>query len=131
MSSQFKNISVSAPSSSSGLVNPIPPPPFQKSVNQPKKTTSAGFSGSGILAGGPIEKVKESKKPVEVMTPLQPKILDFNYSRSLGIHNGVRMWMMDDDDDGESGEMLILMNDERNHGKTRKKGETSKAPRTA
>ncbi|KAI3816255.1 hypothetical protein L1987_15948 [Smallanthus sonchifolius] len=121
MSSQSKNIFVSAPSSSSGLNNPIPPPPsFQKNVNQPKKTVLAGFSGSGIPAGGPVfvsndeilnlssemkqqmeqqkktnlamfrelEKIKKSKKPVEVTTPLQPRILDFNYSGSSGIHKG-------------------------------------------
>ncbi|KAI3695246.1 hypothetical protein L1987_78238 [Smallanthus sonchifolius] len=122
MSSQSKNISVSAPSSSSGLNHPIPPPPsFQKqNDNLPKKTTSAGFSGSGIPAGGPVfvsndenlklfsevkqqieqqkktnlmlfrelEKVKESKKPVEGTTPLQPRILDFNYSGSSEIHKG-------------------------------------------
>ncbi|KAI3742465.1 hypothetical protein L1987_60148 [Smallanthus sonchifolius] len=35
-----------------------------------------------------IEMVKESNKPVEVTTPLQPSILDFNYSISWRIHKG-------------------------------------------
>ncbi|KAI3802237.1 hypothetical protein L1987_30367 [Smallanthus sonchifolius] len=101
MSSQSKSIYVSAPSSSSGLVSPIPPPPsFQKkNDNQQKKTIPVGFSGSGISASTPVlvsndeilkelEKAKGSKKPVEVTTPLQPRILDFNYSGSSEIHKG-------------------------------------------
>ncbi|KAI3798012.1 hypothetical protein L1987_33278 [Smallanthus sonchifolius] len=56
MSSQSKNVYVSAPSSTSGLVNPIPPPPsFQKkNDNQLKKNTPAGFSGSGISVSTPV-----------------------------------------------------------------------------
>ncbi|KAI3742754.1 hypothetical protein L1987_60449 [Smallanthus sonchifolius] len=73
MSSQSKNVSVSTPSSSSGLNNPIPPPLFQKNVNQPKKTISVGFSGSGIPAGGPDTGItpsmaKELKKLREMIS---------------------------------------------------------------
>ncbi|KAI3704181.1 hypothetical protein L1987_74396 [Smallanthus sonchifolius] len=122
MSSQSKSVSVSAPSSTSGLVNHIPPlPSFQKkNDSQPRKTVSTGFSGSGIFTSPPVllsndellkvfskvkqqmeqqkktnqtifrelERIKDSKKPVEMTTPLQPRALNFDYPGSSGVHQG-------------------------------------------
>ncbi|KAI3812244.1 hypothetical protein L1987_16951 [Smallanthus sonchifolius] len=72
MSSQSKNISVSTPSSSSGLM--------RQQMEQQKKTNQMLFKE--------LERVKESKKPAEVTTPLKSRILDFNYSGSPGVHRG-------------------------------------------
>ncbi|KAI3676095.1 hypothetical protein L1987_85694 [Smallanthus sonchifolius] len=75
MSSQSKNVSVSAPSSTSGLVSHIPPlPSFQKkNDSQHRKTIFAGFSGSRISASPPDTGItpsmaKELKKLREMIS---------------------------------------------------------------
>ncbi|KAI3776976.1 hypothetical protein L1987_46769 [Smallanthus sonchifolius] len=52
----------------------------KKKMEQQKKTNQMLFRE--------LERVKESKKLVEVTTPLKSRILDFNYSGSPGVHRG-------------------------------------------